>query len=122
MQPLNFSSHFKYSYESRLKRKMASLRWQAWHIDPLLLALLLLLSTVGLFILFSATNGNITMVGKQGLRLVLAFLVMLLFAYIPPKQYYEWAPWVFGISVLLLISVLIFGGIDNGARRWLNLW
>ncbi|OGO95644.1 MAG: rod shape-determining protein RodA [Coxiella sp. RIFCSPHIGHO2_12_FULL_44_14] len=113
--------HLKYSYESRLKRKITQWKWRALHIDPPLLALLLLLTTMGLFILFSASNGDIAMVIKQSLRLLLAFIVMLIFAQIPPKRYYQWAPWVFALGILLLFSLILFGRIDKGAQRWLDL-
>lgn len=113
--------NFKYSYESRLKRKMSNLRWQSLHVDPLLIVILFILAGAGLFILFSASNENVTIVVKQSLRLVLAFAVMLVFSHISPKRYYQWAPWVYSIGLLLLIFVLLFGKINNGARRWLDL-
>lgn len=113
--------HLKYSYESRLKRKMSKLRWQALHIDPPLVVLLFVLAGMGLFILFSASNENSSMVIKQSLRLVLAFVVMLVFAHVSPKRYYQWAPWIYSVGLLLLIAVLVFGEVNKGARRWLDL-
>ena len=113
--------NLKYSYESRLKRKLANMRWQALHLDPLLLVLLLSLAAVGLFILFSASNQNSAVVIRQTLRLSLAFGVMFLFAHISPKRYHQWAPWLFSAGLFLLIAVLVVGKIDKGARRWLDL-
>ena len=119
---INHPNHnLKYSYESRLKRKITSMRWQALHLDPFLLVLLLTLSAVGLFILFSASNENTHVVLKQALRLLLAFMVMFIFAHIPPKRYRQWTPWLFSIGLVLLIAVLVIGKVDKGARRWLDL-
>src|SRR3990167_5426686 len=113
--------YLKHSYESRLKRKMAHLKWQALHIDPPLLVLLLLLALVGLFVLFSASNQNASMLEKQTIRFVVAFIVMLIFAHIPPKRYYQWAPWIFAIGLFLLLAVLFVGKVDKGVRRWIDL-
>lgn len=113
--------NIKHHYESRLKRKMARLKWRTLHIDPSLLVLLLVLAAVGLFILFSASNQNSNIVQKQSLRFVIAFTSMLIFAQISPKRYHQWAPWLFSIALLLLITVLFAGKVDKGARRWLDL-
>ncbi len=109
------------SYESRLKRKMANLRWRSLHLDPPLLVLLILISGFGLFILFSASNEIMGMMEKQLLRIMIGFIILFIFAQIPPKRYYEWAPWVFTITLVLLVAVLIFGKVDKGAKRWLDL-
>lgn len=99
---------------------MANLKWQTLHIDPPLLVLLLLLSAIGLFILFSASNGNALIVEKQAIRFTFAFIVMLIFAQISPQRYHQWAPWIFAIGLILLIIVLFAGRMDKGARRWLD--
>jgi len=111
----------KYSYESRLRRKMSLLKWRNWHIDPPLLLLLLLLAGIGLFILYSASNQNIVIVEKQSIRLLLSFAVMLLFAQVPPTRYYQWSSWIFSAAIFLLIAVLLIGTVDQGARRWISL-
>ncbi len=109
------------SYEARLKRKMVKLRWRNFHIDPPLFIGLIILAFAGLFILYSASNQNTLMLEKQGWRLVLAFVLMLVFAQIPPKRYQEWAPWIFLAVLISLALVLLFGRVDQGARRWLAL-
>ena len=107
------------SYEARLKLKMSMLKWRHFHIDPTLLIGLLLLAITGLFILYSASDENMAMVGKQIWRLLLAFALMLVFAQIPPRYYKQWAPWFFAIALFLLVVVLIIGKVDQGARRWI---
>lgn len=109
------------SYEARLKRQMTQLRWRAIHLDPWLLLALGVLAAVGLFILYSASNENMLMVERQGMRLALAFSLMLVFAQIHPHRYAQWAPWIFWATLSLLLAVLLIGHVDQGARRWLRL-
>ena len=95
--------------------------WFALHIDlPLLLAVGALIIG-GLFILYSAGNESISLLGKQTIRLFIAFVIMIVFAQIPPRKYFYWAPWLFAIGIIMLISVLIIGHIGKGAQRWFNL-
>jgi rod shape determining protein RodA len=95
--------------------------WGFIHIDfPLLLGILLLL-TMGLFILYSASSGNILIIQKQLIHLSLAFGVMFIFAQIPPIVYQRWAIWLYLLGVLLLFAVLMVGHTGKGAERWLNL-
>ncbi len=94
---------------------------KALPIDFHLLGLLFLLIVLGFFILYSASNQNINMILRQCLRLLLAFGVMMVFAFIPPHRYKSWTPWIYGIGLALLIAVMIMGKIGKGAQRWLDL-
>ncbi len=112
----------KHLYDSRLiKRRTKSLRWYSLHLDPPLMFLLILIIGFGLFILFSASNESGAILWKQLLRVIIGFAILFLFAQIPPKRYYDWAPWVFAGILLMLIIVVFFGHVDKGARRWLNV-
>ncbi|WP_108652129.1 rod shape-determining protein RodA [Dongshaea marina] len=95
--------------------------WYRCHIDLPLFIGLLLLMIVGLLILYSASGQSIPMTGKQAARGVLAIGVMLIMAQLPPAFYARWAPPIFGVGIVLLVLVLIFGHIGKGAQRWLNL-
>ena len=70
--------------------------------------------------MFSASNQNTNVIFKQIFWLLLGFLVMFIFSYLPPKFYYRWTPWIFSAGLLLLIGVLIFGNINNGVSRWFD--
>jgi rod shape determining protein RodA len=95
--------------------------WGFIHIDfPLLLGILLLLG-MGLFILYSASSGNIYLVQSQLIHLSLALGVMFLFAQIPPIIYQRWAIWLYLLGIFLLIAVLLVGHTGKGAERWLNI-
>ena len=107
--------------EYYLKRQITCSYWRSLHVDFLLLIFVFLLVNFGLFILFSASNQNIDIMLKQTIWLLVGFLVMFVFSYIPPKIYYQWTPWIFWVGVLLLVGVLIFGNVSNGARRWFDL-
>ncbi|WP_448563940.1 rod shape-determining protein RodA [Thalassotalea ganghwensis] len=95
--------------------------WQRLHIDAPLLAGIITLMLVGLFVVYSAGGQSVDMAIKQARNMGIALLVMFVVAQIPPLVYRKWAVPVFCIGILLLISVLIFGHVGKGARRWLNL-
>lgn len=106
--------------ESRIKKKVTRyVHWYALHLDPLLLLGLLGLSLIGLLILYSATNQNMTMLAAQAMRIGFGFLLLLIFAQIPPRTYKTWAPWLFWMGIVLLIVVLLAGHVNQGARRWI---
>jgi rod shape determining protein RodA len=109
------------SYQGRLKEKFRQSNWNTLHLDPWLLMGLLCLILFGLMILYSASNENDGMIEKQLIRLGLGFVVMFIFAQIPPKRYYQWTPWVFALGLFLLIAVLFVGQVQQGARRWFDL-
>lgn len=91
------------------------------HIDiPLFIALLLLL-TVGVFVLYSATGQNMAIVNRQLSHIAIAVVLMLAIAQVRPQTIQFWAPWLFIIGIILLIVVLIVGDIGKGAQRWLDL-
>lgn len=95
--------------------------WQCMHIDMPLLFALLLLITLGLIILYSASNQDITVVEQQIMHTGLALLVMLIFAQVPPTTYLRLSPWIYLAGILLLIAVMFMGHTGKGAQRWLNL-
>ncbi|MDF1655277.1 MAG: rod shape-determining protein RodA [Coxiellaceae bacterium] len=106
---------------TRVRRSLTGFKLSKWHIDLTLLLSLLVLGCIGLLILYSASNMNIAIVTKQAMRFLLALSAMLLIAQIHPRHFLQWAPWFFGITTLLLITVLVVGTVDKGAKRWLDL-
>jgi rod shape determining protein RodA len=95
--------------------------WQYIHIDVTLLSFLLLLSMVGLFILYSAGNQSPRAIEFQAAHLLFSFGVMVVFAQIPPISLQRTAPWIYAIGVTLLAIVLVVGHIGKGGQRWLNV-
>ncbi|VAW87137.1 Rod shape-determining protein RodA, partial [hydrothermal vent metagenome] len=91
-----------------------------FHIDVPLFCALVLLSLVGLAILYSSSGQDVDSIIKQLVRLAIAFVAMFAIAQIPPHIIRYWAPLSFGIGMILLIAVLLVGESGKGAQRWLN--
>ncbi|KTD30631.1 MULTISPECIES: rod shape-determining protein RodA [Legionella] len=102
-------------------RPVYRLTAKSMHIDLPLLGLLIALIAMGMLILYSASNQNLSMVFRQSMRLVFALSIMMVFAAIPPHKYKAWTPWLYGIGLALLIAVMLIGKIGKGAQRWLDL-
>lgn len=109
-----------YSYNSP-SNKLSRPFWEKLHIDPILLGGLCMLISVGMIILYSADGGSMKILFRQMMRLGAAFVIMLVFAQIPPRKYCQWAPYIFVFGTLLLIATLIIGHTGKGAQRWLGL-
>lgn len=91
------------------------------HLDPALLLLLVILCTVGLAILYSASGQSEVHLKAQLTRYGLAFGVMLVFAQFSPDSYRRWSPWLYVLGVGALLAVMFFGTGAKGAQRWLQL-
>ncbi|WP_414630412.1 rod shape-determining protein RodA [Candidatus Thiodiazotropha endoloripes] len=106
-------------HESQPARAQGLLAWL--HIDlPLLIALLLLVG-IGLAILFSAGDKEMALLHKQLIRLGFGFVVMVVLAQIHPDNFRRWSPWLYGLGILFLVLVILFGELGKGAQRWLDL-
>ncbi len=92
-----------------------------FHLDAPLLLALLLVSGLGLVVLYSAGQSNPGLVNRQLMRLATGFAMMAVLAQITPHRLRLWTPWLYGSGVALLIAVLVMGEIGKGAQRWLDL-
>jgi len=100
-------------------------------VDIPFLLLLLLLLTVGLVMLYSASfaqsqydtgyTQSTRYLQKQGLCALIGLGAMAVLSRIPPEFWLRWAWTLYGLSIALLLSVLLFGQSVNGARRWINI-
>jgi len=91
------------------------------HLDAPLLTGILLLAGYGLVVLYSASGQDWGQVERQGLRFGLGLLLMTGVAQLSPEQLRRWSPWLYLLSFLLLLAVLVAGEIGKGAQRWLDL-
>ena len=89
------------------------------YIDWWLVSFILILIGYGLFVLYSA--GGWGLVKKQMIRLALGFVVMLMLAQLKPEKLAGITPWLYVITIILLVSVYFFGYESKGAKRWLQL-
>ncbi len=95
--------------------------FRRFHLDPPLLAALLLLAGIGLVILFSATSQNETQMWRQVTRLFISFGVMLMLAQVSPDTLKRWTHWIFALGLIMLLAVLLLGDVGKGAQRWLGI-
>ncbi|MGR8920639.1 MAG: rod shape-determining protein RodA [Gammaproteobacteria bacterium] len=90
------------------------------HIDVPLLGAVLLMCTLGMVVLYSASEQSADVVFKQGVRIMVGVVAMLLVAQVSPRTLARWAPAAYLLGVFLLVLVM-FLGTGRGAQRWLDL-
>ena len=100
-------------------------------VDIAFLVLTLLLLVVGLTMLYSASYAqseydtgyeiSTRYLQKQAVCALLGLAAMYFLSRIPPDFWYRMAWPIYGVSIVLLLSVLLFGQEVNGARRWINI-
>ena len=91
------------------------------HLDVLLLLPMLAIMTTGLFVLFSASDGDWGTVNRQIRNFLVGFAVLLVVAQIRLDTLQRWAPTLYLGALLLLLLVPFFGVGAKGAQRWLSL-
>ena len=100
-------------------------------VDVPFLLLVLLLLTIGLVMLYSASyaqseydthyQSSTKYLQKQAVCAAVGLAAMYLFSRIPAVLWRRWAWGLYGLSILLLLSVLVVGQEVNGAKRWINI-
>ncbi len=120
---------------TRMMRQRVQDRWQdayapGRHLDPVLVGTALLLTIVGLAMIYSATSVRLELQGlseqfyvrKQVIALVVALVAMALAALPDYRVARTYSPILYVLALLLLVAVLTpLGDEVNGARRWINL-
>ncbi|MCG5529361.1 rod shape-determining protein RodA [Halorhodospira halochloris] len=91
------------------------------HIDGTMATALLVLAVFGVAVLYSAFGEDWAQAQQQVIRVSLGFLALFVFAQIPPRTLRRWAPWIFGLGLALLLTVMIKGAIGQGAQRWIEI-
>jgi rod shape determining protein RodA len=81
---------------------------------------LLVVAGIGLLVLYSASNQDMQAVTRQGIRLGVGFVVMILVSQVPPHILRMWTPWIYTLGVLLLLATWMVG-VGRGSQRWLDL-
>ncbi len=93
----------------------------ALRIDPVLLALLFILSAIGVVLLYSASGANTDLMIRQAVRLVVAFVLLVVVANIPLRLIRKISIVMYLLGIVLLLAVMFFGEVGKGAQRWLDL-
>ena len=100
----------------------AGLTAKLYEVNWLLIALVGLVGLVGVTMIFAATDGVWSRGALQHLiRLIFAGGLMLLVAMTDIKVWYTLAYPIYGLALILLIGVDVFGVSVNGSQRWLDL-
>ena len=95
--------------------------WRSIHADPPLLVGVILLCAFGLFVLYSASGGELAVVRRQALIMLAGILIMFIVSQFNPHVIRRWAPTIYAGGLALLILVLFIGVEANGAKSWLDL-
>ena len=82
---------------------------------------MLAIAVVGLFVLFSASDGDWNTVNRQIRNFVVGFGVLLVVAQVRLDTLERWAPALYLAALLLLLMIPFFGVGAKGAQRWLSL-
>jgi rod shape determining protein RodA len=89
--------------------------------DRTLLVALALIAAISIVTMYSASSGFPGRFEGHIRNLILSFIVMWVFANLPPAVLMRLAVPLFVVGVGLLVAVALFGETSKGARRWLNL-
>ena len=95
--------------------------WHVVHVDPLLLFLLLTLTSFGLIVLYSASGGDSSLLKRQAIFFTIAYIGMFTVAQIKVDFFSRWSLLFYIGALGLLVAVLFFGVGAKGAQRWLSL-
>ncbi len=87
--------------------------------DGPLTLIILLIVTIGLMTLYSASLGSPLRMKVQIRNVGIALVIMYIFACISPQTLMRFAVPIYTIGITLLVAVLLFGILKKGARRWL---
>ncbi|MEQ1119811.1 rod shape-determining protein RodA [Acinetobacter junii] len=121
MKPVPQSRFLRYSIRDGLHLKNNSSYWHKLHLDPWLLSLLILNAILGLIVVYSASAQDMGLVFKQGFSFLLGFVALFICAQVPPKVYQAFSPYLYVVSLVLLIAVFFIGEVRMGARRWIAI-
>ena len=116
-----------YANENRLRAQMH----REEKVDIPFLGILMVLLVVGITMLYSASyaqseydtlyTSSTRYLQKQGICALIGLAAMLVTSRIPADFWLKAAWPLYGCSIVLLLSVLVFGQSVNGARRWIQI-
>ena len=97
--------------------------------DRLFFLAVTLVTLYGTLMVFSAGTAyaearysdTLYFIKRQALWLIMGFGVMYVASRIHPKVYQNFTPYIYGISLFLLVLVLVVGFVSNGAQRWIAI-
>jgi rod shape determining protein RodA len=90
-------------------------------VDGALMLIAVLILSLGLFTLYSASYENPARIQGQLVNIGVACTAMWIAARVPPQTLMRFAVPIYVIGLVLLVAVALFGEVANGARRWLHV-
>ena len=91
------------------------------YFDQYLFISITLLSIMGLFFLYSASQEDLNTVIKQSIFVGFGLILMFAVSQLDPDFYKIFSGTFLGLSILLIFATMFFGKEINGAKRWLDL-
>ncbi|HEX6393404.1 MAG TPA: rod shape-determining protein RodA [Acidimicrobiales bacterium] len=96
------------------------------HVDVLLVGAVGLISAFGCLMIYTATRDQLEAAGlsptyylkKQATYMVVGLVVMLAVAAIDYRLLRDWAPAIYGFSIVLLLAVFAVGHKSKGSQAW----
>ena len=95
--------------------------WKVFSLDLWLLLGLFAITGYGLLVLYSASGGSEKMFTNRVVQVSLGLGIMFVMAMIPPRTYKQISPYLYAVTIVMLVMVDVFGETSKGAQRWLNL-
>ena len=89
--------------------------------DFILFLAVLSLIVIGIFAIFSATQSNASTADyylKQMTFGIIGLIMVIVVSYVPPRYLSSISYYLYGLAIVLLIMVLIFGRTINGNKSW----
>jgi len=101
--------------ELRLRGKLRTLNWS-------MVVLITLISCIGFALLYSVAGGSFDpWADRQIMRFGIGMLVLLAVALVDIRWWFQLAYPIYGVSLLLLVAVELFGRTGKGAERWIEI-
>ena len=91
------------------------------NLDGPLLLIVVLIMACGLATVYSATYDVSNRAYNQLFNMSVGFVVMWVFAQIPPQKLMRFAVPLYVLGIVLLLLTFFFGIVVNGSRRWLSI-
>jgi len=96
------------------------------HLDVALIVMTLAVSAFGALMVYSATRDQLQAEGlspeyylkKQAVFMLIGVVVMFVVAAIDYRHFRDWAPALYGLSILMLVGVYAVGHKSKGAQAW----
>ncbi len=94
-----------------------------YEIDYFPILIVSILSGIGILTLYSAADGNLSpWADKQFLRFLFGMFTLFIVALSDFKWWYRQSYLIYGVVLILLIFVELFGRVGMGAQRWIDLY